>query len=207
MPTISCASCRRWWGATMATDGLLTFADGEVRLGNTLLPGVLFSQAIRNSVRFDRSERDGLSGKSKVPLGWDDAEITLQLELLTDKDGDCYEKLTVLNKIFRDVDKGANPKIYTVTNRHARARGISRVVFSGLDSDEDDREDTILATMTFTEHVPPVVKREKQVAASTKALGSGSAKAPAVAAKPTAAPAITTDSDSAFSAGFKAGMK
>lgn len=191
----------------MATDGLLTFADGEVRLGNTLLPGVLFSQAIRNSVRFDRSERDGLSGKAKIPQGWEDAEITLQLELLTDESGDCYEKLTFINRVFKPTDKEANPKIYTLTNKHARARGIARVVFTSLDSDEDDSEDTILATLTFTEHIPPIVKTEKQIVLSKKAIGRGSATAPAVAAKPAAAPAITTDSDSAFSAGFKAGMK
>lgn len=186
-------------------DGLLGFADGEVRLGNDILPGILVSQSVSDAVRFDEAEQDGLSGKVKVPMGWEDAEFSLTLDLLTDADSDCYDKLTELNAIFRGIDNGANPRVYTVTNRHARARGIDQVVFSGLDSAEDDKNDVIRATLTFVEHLPPIMRQENQVAATDQAAGDGNAPTVA-AAEPAADAAVMEDPDDALSAGFVQGI-
>jgi hypothetical protein len=187
------------------SDAVLTFSDGLVRLGKTLLPGILRNQSIRGAVRYDQSLSDGMSGKSKVALGWEDATITLTLDLLCDDEGDCYAKLTSLNKIFKAADrKKATPTVYNVTGRHVRARGISRVVFDGLDSTETDDDDVIQAQLTFTEHIPPIVKREKQANAAKAGSGSTSA-APAAKAQPSAAPAVTSDTTNPFKAGFNAG--
>lgn len=184
------------------SDGLLTFADGLVRLGKDTLPGILVNMSVSNAVRYDESQNDSMSGKAKVPMGWEDAEITLAIDLLCDKESDCYDKLTVINKTFKSADKRANPKIYDVTARHLRARGISRVVFDRLDSSENDEDDTIQVTITFVEHLPPVVKREKQANAHAK---STTTTAPQAKAQPTAAPAITKDPSPGFMAGFNQG--
>lgn len=185
----------------MPVDGYLRFEDGEVRLGGGIVPGVLVSKAVSAAVRFDQAEHDGLSGKAKVPLGWEDADITLVVDLLSDDTGDCYDKLAEINRTFKGADNGANPKVYTVTNRHARARGIDQVVFSGLDSEEDDQSDVIRATLKFVEHRPPIVRREQQVSVSKQASGA----APTVAATPPSDQAILDDPDSPLAAGFKAG--
>lgn len=180
-------------------DGELQFSDGEVSLGGQLLPGILSSQRIGCAVRFDQAQMDGMSGKAKTPLGWADADISLTVELLSDETSDCYAKLTALNRVFKGADNGANPKVYDVANRHARARGISRVVFSGLDSEESDQDDVISATLSFVEHVPAIVKVEKQAASS----GTTSAPA-ATTAQPAADPAVLDDPNP-FTAGFEAG--
>lgn len=183
------------------SDGLLTFADGLVRLGKDTLPGILVNQAISNAVRYDESQNDSMSGKAKVPLGWEDADVTLTLDLLCDEESDCYEKLTVINRIFKGADRRANPKIYDVTGRHLRARGINRVVFSRLESNESDEDDTIQVTIGFVEHLPAVVKRERQANAQAKKTGTA---APQTKAQPKASPAITKD-PSPFKAGFDQG--
>ncbi len=54
----------------MALDGILSFADGQVRLGDALLPGILKSLTIDCSVAFDDGKKDGLSGRKKTPKGW-----------------------------------------------------------------------------------------------------------------------------------------
>ncbi|MFZ2947900.1 MAG: hypothetical protein WA003_00315, partial [Desulfuromonadaceae bacterium] len=157
---------------------------------------------VNAGVRFDRAERDHMSGKNKIPLGWEDADIQISLDLLCDETGTCYDKLTVINGLFKGCDKGKNPRVLQVTNRHLRSRGISKVVFSGLESNEDDQSDVIRVNLAFSEHLPAVVKREKQVAATKKAVG---AAAPTVKAKPAASPTIVSDPPNPFMAGFNAG--
>jgi hypothetical protein len=186
----------------MMIDGYLTFADGEVRLGEDLLPGILVSQTIRGAVRFDEAQADGVSGTLKTPLGWTDAAITLNLDLVSDDESDCYDKLTAINRIFKGFDNGANPKIYTVTGRHLRARGIDQVVFSGLDSDEDDQTDVINVSLAFVEHIPPIVDQEEQVAATDQPAGA----TPSVAAvDPQPDADLLHDDTNPLTAGFNQG--
>ncbi|BCS55202.1 hypothetical protein GSbR_26030 [Geobacter sp. SVR] len=186
----------------MATDGYLSFEDGAVRLGKDLLPGILVGISVNAGVRFDRATRDHMSGKNRIPQGWEDADIKLTVDLICDNESDCYTKLAIINTYFKDSDKGANPQIYNVTNRHLRSRGVSRVVFSGLQSDEDDQCDVIRAVLSFSEHLPAVVKREQQANASKAALGAP----PPAKAKPVPAPSIVKD-DNPLIAGYKAGLK
>jgi len=146
----------------------LSFEDGLVSIGGTELPGVLTQLTVGCEVKFDEAKTDGQSGKKKTPMGYEDATINIDLELLTDDDdaqdaNTCYDKLTVINKLFKDVGPKAAPKILTVTNRHVRARGINQVVFSGLASRETNQDDVIIVALTFVEHIPPVTTAEKRV--------------------------------------------
>ncbi len=153
---------------------LLSFDDGEVRLGGELLPGVLKYLSIRNQVRFDEAEQDGLSGKTKTPLGWEDAAVVVIVELLTDSSSTCYDKLAMLDAAFRGHDSKGNPLVLDVVNAHLRARGVDQVVFSGLDSSETDREDVISANLSFVEYKPAVVAVEERAEASAApAFASG----------------------------------
>lgn len=187
----------------MSIDGLLTWDDGEVKLGGDLLPGVFIDQRISGAVRFDQSEKDAQSGKHKVPMGFEDADIQITMDLLCDEAGDCYSKLVKINKIFR-ADRRGNPKVYAVVNRHCNARGINNVIFSGLASFESDIDDVITISLSFVEHLPPVIRREKQQAAAKK-TAAGKVAAPAVKAKPAASPAIVSDPSNPFMAGLLAG--
>ena len=146
---------------------LLTWEDGVVKIDGQELPGELVDLSIDCRVRFDEQEVDAQSGKKRTPMGWEDSEIGLSLCLTTDEYGDdCYDKLTVINGIFRSHDAQANPKIFTVDNRHLLARGVNELIFSGLSSSETEDDDTIVASLSFVENNPPVVKTETNVAQS-----------------------------------------
>lgn len=140
---------------------LITFADGMVTLGGEEVPGILSSLRVDGKVRFDEQKVDGASGKKKTPQGFEDSDIMLSLYLVTDDESSCYDKLETLSGMFRKVDGKANPRIYTVANRHLLARGVRQVVFSKLQTAENDKTDEITATLGFVEHNPPVVKTEK----------------------------------------------
>ena len=161
-------------------EGILSFGHGEIRLGGKLLPGVLKRQSIASWVRFDDAEEEGLSGTTKKVMRWEDGDIWFEMALLSDFDTDCYEKLSRIHKIFKAADIGQNPRVYDVVNAHAAARGIDRVIFSGLDSTETDKDDVIKATLSFREHNPPVRDREERAVASDKARGE---KAPGTTEK------------------------
>ena len=140
---------------------LLTFEDGIVRVDGEELPGILDSLKVNGKVRFDEQKVDKSSGKKKTPQGWEDTDISLSLYLPTDEAGTCYDKREVLNGHFKKTDGKANPTIFTVTNRHLLARGVRRVIFSRLDSSEDNKTDEIRASLAFVEHNPPIVKLER----------------------------------------------
>lgn len=139
---------------------LLSFEDGIVRIGGEELPGLLSDLRVSGKVRFDEQSVDKASGKKKTPQGWEDADISLTLTLLTDESGTCYDKLAVLEGFFKKTDGKANPSIFTVANSHVLARGVRRVVFSRLDSSESCRTDEIRASLAFVEHNPPIIKQE-----------------------------------------------
>lgn len=157
-------------------DGYLTFEDGVLSLDGEAIPGVFVNSNILCDVKFDEAQSDQLSGKKKTPMGWEDAEIDFDYELLSDDDGDCYDKLARLNALFKGYGGSAQPKIFTPLNRHIQARGIEQVVFKSLGSRETDKEDTIVVTLHFVEHTPPIVQAEERVVKSDKA-GSGTAPA------------------------------
>lgn len=160
-------------------DGYLTFEDGVLSLDGEVIPGVFVNANILCDVKFDEAQSDQLSGKKKTPMGWEDAEIDFDYELLSDDSGDCYDKLARLNALFKGYGDSAQPKILTPLNRHIQARGIEQVVFKSLGSRETDKEDTIVVTLHFVEHTPPIVQAEERVVKSDRAKTSAGS-APAV---------------------------
>lgn len=140
---------------------ILTFEDGIIRLGGDELPGILAELRVDGKVRFDQKKVDGQSGKKKTPQGFEDADVAAVLTLTTDEATDCYEKLEQLSGMFRKVDKKANPQVLSIANRHLQARGVRQVVFSRLESSENEQLDEIRATLGFVEHNPPIVRTEK----------------------------------------------
>ena len=132
-----------------------------IKLGDTELPGILTELRVDGKVRFDTQKKDGSSGKKKTPKGFEDSDVMASMLLLTDSESQCYEKLEQVSGLFRKIDKKANPQIYTVTNRHLLVRGVRQVVFSKLQSSENNQSDEIQVTLGFVEHNPPVTKIEK----------------------------------------------
>lgn len=143
---------------------LLTFEDGIIRLGGDELPGIIAELRVDGKVRFDQKKVDGQSGKKKTPQGFEDMDVAAVLTLTTDENTDCYEKLEKLSGYFRKVDAKANPQVLTIANRHLQARGVRQVVFSRLESAENEQNDEIRATLGFVEHNPPIVRTEKSQA-------------------------------------------
>lgn len=153
----------------MASDGRLSFEDGVVALAGAILPGILRDCSVGCAVRFDEAELDNRSGSTRTPLGWDDSDVNLTLDLLTDDAGTCYRKLRDVNAVFKGYDNGGNPKVYEVVSSHLAARGVRQVVFSGLTSRETDQDDVLQVALTFREHKPAIIEVENRASARSAA--------------------------------------
>jgi hypothetical protein len=143
---------------------VITAEAGEIKLNDTLLPGVFQRMEIGGSLRIDEKKVPGSSGKRKQPLGYEDAEVRLALILLTDENSTCYEKAGVLTGLFHNLDNKAKPYVYRIVNRHLSKWDIREVLFKELRTSEDNRRDTIAATLEFAEYKPALVAAEAKAA-------------------------------------------
>lgn len=144
---------------------VITNEAGQIKLNDTLLPGIFESMEVSGKLRFDEKSVPGSSGKRKQPLGYEDAGITLNVKLLTDEESDCYEKLDKLTSLFHNIDNKAKPYVYRIVNRHLTKWNIREILFSELRTSEDNREDTIKAALGFVEYKPALVAAEAKAAA------------------------------------------
>ena len=103
---------------------LLTFEDGIVRIDGEELPGILSDLRVSGKVRFDEQSVDKASGKKKTPQGWEDADISLTLYLLTDEAGTS-------GRLFQENGRQGQPvHLYRGEQPCAGARRAAGGVFS-----------------------------------------------------------------------------
>jgi len=135
---------------------------GEVKLGNTILPGIYQSLEVSKKVRLDEAKVPGRSGATKQPTGFEDAEVTLELALANDDSGSALSKLKTIVQLFQGQDSLARPYVYTIVHPLLAAWGIRHVMFRDLKSRDDNQSDLIYASLVFVEHAPPTIKKEQR---------------------------------------------
>lgn len=165
----------------MATQTVSLSADeiGQVKLGDRILPGVYQRMEIRGRLRMDRSRVKGRSGTTRLPEGWEDAQVSLELVLCDGEEGTVADQVRQLVGMFQATDKTARPFVYNIAHWQLAAWGIRQVIFSELRSGDDDQTDLVPVTLTFEEWRPPPRKVEARrqvaqapdVASSTDLVG------------------------------------
>ncbi len=141
---------------------IITDEFGQVKLGNILLPGNFQELEIESGIKTDEVPIEGTSGTSKQPNGFKDAIINLTIELPTDEADTCYDKLKQIVTILYNVDKSAKPYVYDIVNKHTAIWNIKKIIFETLNSREDNKNDTIIATLVFKQWQPVVVNNESR---------------------------------------------
>lgn len=151
----------------MSSRWTITDEFGNVRLGDSDLPGIFTSLEISQDVELDEQELKGRSGKSKQIVGYGDATVSLTLTLTSDDDTTCYEKLEKIQAKFRATDSAARPEVMNIYNVHVTARGVEKVIFKSFNSSEA-LGDVITVSLEFEEYIPFVpVSKEKRAETPT----------------------------------------
>jgi len=140
---------------------IVTNEVGDVKVGTTLLPGIYQSMQISGALRFDEMMMQGLSGTSKQPLGFEDAVVSLNMILPTNDSATCYDRMQVIAALFNNADSNGVPYVYKLINNLVSIWGIKQVLFKELKvKDDNEKKDSLLVEITFTEYVPVIVRRE-----------------------------------------------
>ncbi|QUO43460.1 LysM peptidoglycan-binding domain-containing protein [Brevibacillus composti] len=121
--------------------------DEQIKVGDTLLPGVYEGMEITGDVRIDEEELEG--GKKVVNYSYNPVAIRLNMKLLNDEGGTAEAKLATIQKVFRASPSQKKPKTYKLISSHAKARGIGQVMLIRLRSQDTNMNDTISVSLEF----------------------------------------------------------
>ncbi|WP_113673498.1 hypothetical protein [Vallitalea guaymasensis] len=148
--------------------------DDEIKIGDIILPGLVQKLTINGSAIIDEVEIQGRKDKPKQAVGYENSTIKITLLLINTEGSSTYEQLAILQNAFKKTYQ-KKPVVYNIFNKHLSIRNITKVLFSKLNSSEDNKRDTIKVTLEFTEYIPfkiPVKRKARTKTSKAKVSSS-----------------------------------
>jgi len=151
----------------------------ECMIGSVTLPVPPRSMRIKQALKIDEIEIKGRSGKVKQPVGYQDSEITLELEICDKEEGGkvvetARERFEQVQGLFRS-SREALPEPQEIVSTLTDACGIRQVLIKEIEV-HDNELDYISCTLQLTEFesVENQLKtqaQEQEAAAEAEAKG------------------------------------
>lgn len=135
---------------------------GIIKIDGQLLPGHFKYLRVGQQIIIDEIEIQDKDGNLKQPAGYDEGTISIQIKLITE-DGDVYSQLSSIQAMFRKKDGQIKPDIHTISNKHANIRGIKKVLFNDLDTEESEEDDSLTVIIKLEEFLPLEAQVENAV--------------------------------------------
>ncbi len=137
----------------------------DVSLGGVILPVPPKNMKIKQSMKIDEIEIPGRSGKVKQPIGYEDAEISLTLEIpATYFNGRIKEKapdrFKSIQNLFRS-SKDAKPQAVDIASTLTESCGIKQVLIKSVEI-SDSTMDLITVSLTLSEYESIEVQLQSQ---------------------------------------------
>jgi len=137
----------------------------DVYLGGVILPVPPRSMKIKQSMKIDEIDIPGRSGRVKQPIGYEDAEISLMLEIpATYENGRIKEKapdrFKTIQNLFRS-SKDAKPKAVDIASTLTESCGINQVLIKSVEI-SDSTMDLVSVSLTLSEYESIEVQLESQ---------------------------------------------
>ena len=145
-----------------------------------ILPGVLDSIEISDSLLVDEVKKQGKSGAAKVVNGWKDADVSIKVTLLDNPAAGKtrFDYLSEIAAWFLKVKDG-KPQIFTLNHPLLAAWGSRQFIYFSLNSTETRGVQKISCTLEFDEYdSSPGKSQERQAGARAAAAVSGTAAPP-----------------------------
>jgi len=126
----------------------------ECMIGSVTLPVPPRSMRIKQALKIDEIEIKGRSGKVKQPVGYQDSEITLELEICDKEEGGrvvetARERFEQVQGLFRS-SREALPEPQEIVSTLTDACGIRQVLIKEIEV-HDNELDYISCTLHLTE--------------------------------------------------------
>lgn len=145
--------------------------DEEIKIGNTVLPGIVQKIEVNGEALIDEVEVEGSKKRPKQAIGYNDITVKITLILTNETDSDVYEKLKVLQNAFKKPSQ-SKPEGQSIFNKHLSIRGVTKVIFNKLTTSEDSKSDKMKVTLDFMEYNPVTIAVSNSSSSSTQATYS-----------------------------------
>lgn len=151
---------------------MIYIEDNCIKVGGTMLPGLFKSLEVTGSALVEEQEVEGSSVKPKQATGYEDTKVNIELVLYDTSNETALQKLARIHNIFQAPGQ-AVPQVLDIVEEQLAARGVSRVIFKGLTSKQDNKAQQITATLTFWEYIPVLITTAKGGAAGGSSGAAG----------------------------------
>lgn len=123
-----------------------------IKLGNTILPGVLESIEVEDDTKIDEVEIKGKKKKASQATEYNPTKVKINLNLLTDNRSTAEDKLKVISRLYRPSKSHLKPMVYRMVCEQVQAQAVNEVVFTSLRSRGTNMDDIIFVALEFMEH-------------------------------------------------------
>lgn len=131
---------------------MIYFDDDSVKIGGIVLPGIYKSIEVNQEAKIDEETVEGSSKRPKQASGYDDAKITISLQLEDSQDGTTKEaKLQTIQNIFK-VDGQDKPVVHELVSTHSAIRGIRNVIIRNMSSKESNKKNEITVDLELLQY-------------------------------------------------------
>ncbi|WP_297456160.1 hypothetical protein [Persephonella sp.] len=128
---------------------------------------------VYKNIKYEDNTGEGNSSLTRIYQGYEPAYIDITFSLADEEDISAFDKVKQIEKAFKRLKNG-RPVVWTIIDKHCRARGIQKVQFYNFRSMEVDTG--IEATVQLIETKLPEEKKEKKTSADTTASTTGFSK-------------------------------
>ena len=127
----------------------------EVKLGDIVLPVPPRQMRIKQTLKVDEIAIPGRSGKVKQPVGYEDSNIEIELEIPNEEIAGSPVKTSLdrfkeIQSIFRPSSESVQNPMPIVSSL-TEACGIEQVLIKDIDLRDDPDYDYLICTLTLTE--------------------------------------------------------
>lgn len=152
--------------------------DDTIMIGGVILPGLYKKVEVTTAAKIDEQEVEGSSAKPKQATGYEDAQISIELELHDSEDKTKEEKLTIIQNLFR-IRGQELPEVFPIISSYTAIRNVDQVLIKNLNSQNSNKKDMITVTLELMEYIPQTIKAKKKKSGSGGSSGSGSSSSKA----------------------------
>ena len=158
---------------------MLLVQDNLLKLGGVKISGQMKNIEISQAATIENIEDDKGKTKATQPTGYEPAKITIEFILEASKHESEEEQMGKLQRLFKPYGQ-KKAKILKIVNEDCSARGISKVYFQSLSTQNVIAESGRTATLELLTPISAGIKTKKK-GASGKASGrtKNSGKSPA----------------------------
>lgn len=154
---------------------MIFIEDGRIKLGGTVLPGLVKSIEVTETAKVDEQEVEGSAARPKQATGYEDAKINIELIIDDTESSTRFERYAVLRQIFRTPGQSV-PQPVSIVCEDAAAHGIEKVIFKKLTHKGENKKSQLAVSLELWEYVPQTITAST-VSSSVGTSGSSASTA------------------------------